>query len=180
MCPLGGECEISEIVYKATITNVSDTKVYFGLTSRKFIERYRLHKSSMKLRDSKHHTTLSKEVWRLRDLGYSPSVTFTIHKRAKAAQAAATRCDLCITEKFSIITCTEPGLLNSNDELFSKCKHKAKWKISKVIWFDLNIPTVYINDVTYEKLHATSTFTITEIYSARIEDEDNLFLISIF
>ena len=133
ICPLGGECEISEIVYKATITNVPDTKVYFGLTSRKFIERYRLHKSSMKLRDSKHHTTLSKEVWRLRDLGYSPSVTFTIHKRAKAAQAAATRCDLCITEKFSIITCTEPGLLNSNDELFSKCKHKAKWKISKVI-----------------------------------------------
>ena len=50
-CPLSGTCDTKDVVYSAKLVNdKGEISVYKGITSRKFIERYRLHKSSFKNR----------------------------------------------------------------------------------------------------------------------------------
>ena len=50
-CPLSGTCNTKDIVYSASLTNNNDEKfVYKGITCRKFIECFRLHKRSFKNR----------------------------------------------------------------------------------------------------------------------------------
>ena len=102
-CPLNGNCEVNNIVYKASvICEQEEEKVYYGLTSTKFIERFRNHKSSFTHRN-RHITTLSKEVWRLKNIRKSPQVKFSIFKCTNTIQAGGKKCNVCLFEKQAII-----------------------------------------------------------------------------
>ena len=136
-CPVDRKCTGSDLVYKAEIKNTPENYFYLGSTSCKFTQRFHPHKHSLVHRDSKNGTTLSKKIWQLRDEGHNPEVSFSIVGRAQSAQSCAPRCNLCLKEKLSIITENSPLLLNSRQEIFTRCKHRARWKVSKLIWYNV-------------------------------------------
>ena len=133
-CPLGGQCSVKDIIYKAEIRNVPNSNFfYYGSTARKFIERFHIHKHSLRHRESRNGTSLSKKVWQLRDQGHRPNVSFSIFKRSHSAGTCAPRCNLCLTEKQVIIHEGSPDMLNARSEIFSKCKHRNRWKVGMLL-----------------------------------------------
>ena len=72
-CPLGGECLVSSVVYKATVKDDSGgINSYVGITEGTFKERYTGHKSSFNLPSKTTATTLSGHVWMLKKIQYQP------------------------------------------------------------------------------------------------------------
>ena len=45
----------------------------------------------------------------------------------------AVDCKLCTAEKYHILKEKEKLSLNVRSELLSKCRHRAKWKLSKLL-----------------------------------------------
>ena len=130
-CPLRGECEKSDLIYKATIEGGPEEFFYYGSTSTKFIQRYNNHKHSFHNRDSKQGTVLSHKVWEMRDQGLHPTVKFSVHSEAKSATACVKRCNLCLQEKYCIMFVTFENKLNSRMEAYTRCKHRSRWKVMR-------------------------------------------------
>ena len=134
-CPLGGECQISSIVYKATVTtkdgsNIS--KFYHGMTGGPFKSRYNGHKHDMRHKDI-YGTTLSRHVWRLREMKVKFGLIWEIKEKAVIYKPGGKDCKLCNAEKYHILMANDKGSLNCRSELLSKCRHRAKWKLDKII-----------------------------------------------
>ena len=124
-----GACGTKNVVYKALIENTPQKYFYYGATAGKFIAHYHVHKGSLKHRDSQNGTTLSIKVWELRDEGHQPQVVFSLVKTAPSAASCAAKCQLCLEEKKMIFYENNPLMLNSRDEIFSRCRHRARWKV---------------------------------------------------
>ena len=92
-----------------------------------------VYMSSLEHRDSRNHTSLSRKVWEIRDSGHTPKVTFSIHKESKSAGTCDRSCRLCLDEKKCILYEPNQHILNSHEEIFSKCRHKTRWKLEKLI-----------------------------------------------
>ena len=127
-------CLVKSIVYQAEV-HVKDkddkqlpVKIYYGLTEREFKDRYDEHKSAFKHRDSDKQTALSNHVWHLKDQGLEPKVKWSIKTRGFTFSSGSKQCDLCLSEKHSILYAKEPErLLNKRHELLNGCKHKGKY-----------------------------------------------------
>ena len=77
-------------------------------------------------------TELSKYVRNLKDHGLDSNLPWEIHKKSPPYQCGSKRCDLCLSEKVSII-CPDPNtLLNKRTGLISKCHHRNKFLAAKV------------------------------------------------
>ena len=132
-CPLGGMCLTQCIVYKATVSAPNRPKrVYHGLTEGSFKTRFNNHTTSFRLENHRKETELSKYMWELKDLGLEGEVRWEIAKRAAPYKCGARRCDLCLTEKMVIATADPTTMLNKRSELVSTCRHRAKFRCSKV------------------------------------------------
>ena len=129
-CPLPGKCTTKNIVYQATVTTTDKNKIYFGLTSSTFKARYANHKASFNNRTKQNKTELSKYIWQLKDEGTPHSITWNIARHAQPYSPKTNRCNLCLWEKYSIITANKDSLLNSRSELISTCRHKSKFLLS--------------------------------------------------
>ena len=133
---LKGKCQIKSVVYKAEVTckdkmnRPIPNKIYYGLTARKFKQRYNEHMRSFKT-EPKQSTTLSTYVWKLKKRGLVPEVHWSIHKRAHAFSSGSRKCDLCLTEKMAILFADPIHALNTRDEIMSKCRHRAKFTLKK-------------------------------------------------
>ena len=92
-----------------------------------------MHKGSLNHRDSANKTTLSTKVWELRDAGHQPVVKFKIVKTAPSADTCSSRCQLCLCEKKHILYENDQLMLNSRDEIFTRCRHRARWKVGKCV-----------------------------------------------
>ena len=68
-CPVEGKCNLSGVIYQATLTSHGGTKIqkYVGLTERKFINRMTEHYTNFETRNKNNSTTLSRKVWKLKD-----------------------------------------------------------------------------------------------------------------
>jgi hypothetical protein len=134
-CPLGGKCQVKSIVYKATVTTKEDSpiiKTYHGMTGGDFKSRFSGHKHDMKNRD-KYGTTLSRHIWRLRDMGIRFEINWEIKEKAQKYNPGGKDCKLCSAEKYHILMEDDKRSLNVRSELLSKCRHRAKWKLDKLI-----------------------------------------------
>ena len=133
-CPLEGKCNAESIVYKADLEdkgNVSHT--YIGMTAEKFRLRYAKHTQSFRNTKYANETKLSKKVWEQMDSGHPcPVVGFSIYKHSRAYRAGNRVCQLCMDEKLSILLFNGPNLLNSRNEIFSGCRHRARFKMEKI------------------------------------------------
>ena len=119
-CPLNQQCLVNNIVYQATLypgTPDGIEKVYFGVSETAFKLRYANHTKSFKIEKYKNDTELSKEVWKLKENGVNPTIKWKILKRCRSYNPTIKRCNLCLYEKYFIISYTYDNLLNKRNEL---------------------------------------------------------------
>ena len=69
-CPLAGQCLVSSVVYKATVTtnqlNLKE-KTYIGMTKNSFKKQYYGHKHDFE-NEEKYGTTLSRHLWKIKNI----------------------------------------------------------------------------------------------------------------
>ena len=124
-CPLPGKCRTDQVVYRATVSTDNETETYVGLTAGELKTRYQKHKSDFNNLSDKNATTLATYIWQLKDENKAYQVGFKIVGKAAPFSAVSGRCNLCIREKYEIIFNPQNASLNSRNELFSTCRHKA-------------------------------------------------------
>ena len=129
-CPLPGKCTVDNVVYEAKVATINTEKTYIGLTSNSFKTRYATHKASFLHTEKRHQTELSKYIWTLKDKNTPHTITWRIIRRAQPYSPLTNRCNLCLWEKFYIIT-AKSNNLNSRTELISTCRHKRKFLLSE-------------------------------------------------
>ena len=133
-CPLNGSCLVERSIYQATVTCDDEpdyeTMHYIGLAEPSFKKRFAHHKTTFANERYEKETELSKEIWRLKKKNRSPKVTWKTIRRCAPFNRASLRCQLCINEKLEIATFPAPDkLLNSRNELISKCRHVNKFTL---------------------------------------------------
>ena len=131
-CPLQGQCRVSSVVYKATLKTNENIKNYYGCCETEFKSRYYNHKQSFKASNKRNTTELSKAVWKAKDQGLTPEICWQITGKAPAYRCGGSRCNLCLTEKLTILKASQNTTLNTRSELTSKCRHKSKYKLRHV------------------------------------------------
>ena len=122
-CPLRGNCQSARLVYSATVTTVSEEKIYYGSTKGKFKKRYDRHNSDFRHREHRKATELSKLIWDLKDANVEYTIRWDVVLKAQPYVGGSKRCDLCLSEKMIIARSTHPGMINSRSEILSKCRH---------------------------------------------------------
>ena len=129
-CPLDGHCLIKNIVYKASVTPESSApKQYIGITSTPFKERLGNHNQTFKNKSPSHSTELSKYLWSLKERNEQYTLKWSIIQKATPYNPATKRCNLCLAEKYHIMTSDKNITLNKRHELMGKCRHRDKYKL---------------------------------------------------
>ena len=132
-CPLNGECKISCIVYKATVTAPNKPAMsYFGLTEGEFKYRYNNHTHSFRHEGSTKDTELSKYLWELKGQDIEGEVKWSIVHRAASYKCGSRRCDLCLSEKLAIAMADPNTTLSKRSEIISKYRHRKKYACKNV------------------------------------------------
>ena len=131
-CPLPGNCTVTNVVYRATVTrsDTNTTETYTGSTYRTFRTRYNEHMNDMR-NPSRKGTTLSNHIWHLKGLGVPYEIKWEIVGRAQPFNPATGQCRLCLLEKYYIMFNKIGASLNQRTEFFSHCYHKAPLLLSK-------------------------------------------------
>ena len=124
-CPVGNNCLKNNVVYKATVQYEDKEQNYIGMTENTFKTRYTLHKASFKHSTKRKQTELSNLIWTLKDNGTEYKLTWSIINRARPYQPGKRTCNLCLSEKFHILTGSH--LINRKTELLNKCPHRRKY-----------------------------------------------------
>ena len=125
-CPLGGGCEVKEVVYCAKITRL-DTNViefYTGLTGGTFKARLYQHHSDFRHAKNEHKTCLSKYIWKLKRENVPYRIDWKILTRGRVFNPVTKTCRLCLKEKYFIMFKPETATLNNRSELFNTCRHR--------------------------------------------------------
>jgi len=132
-CPMNQNCLASNIVYEATITsdmdNYQETK-YIGLCETTFKKRYANHKQSFTSVKYKNSTSLSTELWRIKELNGHPTITWKILRKTNSYTPESGKCSLCLNEKYEIANYSGDNLLNKRSETVSKCRHRRKYQLA--------------------------------------------------
>ena len=134
VCPLGGQCLESNVIYQATVTPTSNqgkVEKYVGLCMTSFKKRLSGHTNSFKYEENQHKTTLAAHVWDLKRKNIDHEVTWKIMDRGKPFSPVSNLCNLCTKEKYFIIFEPEEATLNKREELNNCCLHKAPVLLDK-------------------------------------------------
>ena len=134
LCPLNGKCLRTNLIYICNIKTHQQEKghYYIGLTEKTFKDRWYKHKNSFLYESKANSTELSKFVWECKRKGSEPILTWSILDQAEPFKPGGKSCNLCLTEKYHIIT-SELNLLNKRSELTSKCRHENKFLIKNFV-----------------------------------------------
>ena len=131
-CPLEGHCLQKSVIYQAHVTTNNKTMTYTGMTKNTFKQRFNGHNATIKKRPLKEKvTTLSDYVWKLKDQKVPFTIKWAIKSKAYAFSSGGKSCDLCITEKMTIMLADQRYSLNQRKELLSKCPHKRQFCLKK-------------------------------------------------
>ena len=132
-CPLQGHCLSECVLYQASLkSNIQNygEKVYKGISQHAFKFRYNNHNKAFNNIKYKNDCELSKEVWKIKEMGGNFRVEWKIIKQVRDYNPAIKRCALCLAEKLSILDHEGHNLLNKRSEIISKCRHRNKHMLS--------------------------------------------------
>ena len=127
---MDGRCQATEVVYEAIITAGDDRKSYIGASEPPFKQRHANHMTSLRSQRYKNATELSKYARQKKDEGLVYDIKWKIKEQAKAYNNTSKKCNLCIAEKFNIITAEKSHALNKKSEMVSKCRHANKFLLA--------------------------------------------------
>ena len=119
----------SSFVYicKAVTPNIIENHPhYIGLTENTFTDRFYKHKNSFKYESKRNATELSNFVWENKHTKTETNLVWDILDKSKAYRPETKRYLLCLTEKYHIIF-SKLSLLNSRNELVTKCRHENEF-----------------------------------------------------
>ena len=131
-CPLDGHCLTKEVMYEATVeadTPRYEARTYKGITERTFKERFKEHNKTFRDPKLKADSQLSTEVWKIKQAGGTPVITWKILQKSRTYNPSTQRCALCTTEKLAIAEHTAKDLLNKRSEIIAKCRHQFKYQL---------------------------------------------------
>ena len=126
VCPVGGECTESWVVYSAKVTETSlgQTETYTGLTKRPFKVRWKEHLRDFEKPEHRTKSKLSGHIWDIKDKGLGYTVEWSLIDRAPPFNTVTKVCQLCLKEKHHIMYDREHSSLNKRSEVFNTCRHK--------------------------------------------------------
>ena len=127
VCPVGGQCLKSSLVYKAEVINAVKPATYIGLTGNTFKERFTGHKSSFNNANAEHKTSLSSFIWSLKRNQTNFDIRWSILQQAPTYNPSSGACKLCNLEKVKIMFNNDVTMLNKRSEINSKCRHRDKF-----------------------------------------------------
>ena len=125
LCPVENNCLKTSVAYKATVEYENKTANYIGMTENSFKTRYTLHKSSLNHSKNRKQTELSSLIWSLKDNDTPYNLAWSIIDQAQTYQPGKRVCNLCLAEKYYILTGKD--LINKKTELLNKCPHRRKF-----------------------------------------------------
>ena len=131
-CPLNGQCLQKNVVYQADVECKNTVKTYYGLTEQTFKARWNNHQFSLRNADHTKKTALSSYVWKCKNEKLEPKITWSIKTKAYPMSSGGKQCDLCLSEKLTILMADPTSTLNKRDEIMAKCKHKRKFTLGAV------------------------------------------------
>ena len=131
-CPLNGHCLQKNVVYQVDVHCNNTTKTYYGLTEQNFKSRWNNHNFSLRNAEHTQKTALSSYVWKCKNNGLNPNIVWSIKAKAYPISSGGRVCDLCLTEKLTILMANPDTMLNKRDEIMEKCKHKRKYVLATV------------------------------------------------
>ena len=133
-CPLptNGECRLSGVVYKATVSSDEGEKEYIGISESEIKLRISNHKTSFRYENKRNATRLSQYVWKLKEEDKQYNIKWEIITKTKCYEPGKKKCDLCLCEKEKILVSDPLKTLNKRNEMSSKCRHKKKFKLENV------------------------------------------------
>ena len=131
-CPLKGHCLTNNVLYEATInantTNYRE-KVYKGVTCPVFKSRFKNHEKAFNHVKYKNDCELSKEVWKIKDVGGNYNINWRVIKQYRDYNPASKKCALCLNEKLEILIYDGDNQLNKRSEIISTCRHRRKYML---------------------------------------------------
>lgn len=107
-------------------------KMYIGLASNSFKERFMNHRMSFKQEKYKCSTQLSKYLWSQKEEGKCVDLRWSILARAPSYHPARKKCELCLAEKAYILNFYDSNILNTREEIMNKCRHRNKFLLSSI------------------------------------------------
>ena len=130
-CPLDGNCQVKNNVYKATVRREENYCIYYGTAEGEFKTRYNNHTNSFRHRKSINETELSKYIWQMNEKNIDFNLKWEIGAFTYLYKCGTRRCGLCLTEKLLIIRGDPLISLNKRTELMSKCRHRNKFTLAR-------------------------------------------------
>ena len=132
-CPLDGNCLASCVVYKAEVTSDDEEKIYYGSCMGTFKERFGNHKKSFNLEKYREETKLSQYIWNLKDKNKQFEIAWSVVMKCRPYQSTSRRCDLCLSEKLSIVQGDSSKMINKRSEIANKCRHSNKHSYGRIL-----------------------------------------------
>ena len=123
-CLLNNKCLSNDVFYKVNITSTSEdyrNKIYYDISETKFMSRYANHRKSVKNRNYKTDTELSKEIWKLKEQSKNADIQWEILEIYQSFNTSTKRCTLCLNEKLAI------AIHKEDTKIISKCRHSIKY-----------------------------------------------------
>ena len=131
-CPLEGKCKKKSLIYKAEVKTNRETSTYIGQSSNTFKERFNNHLMSFNNEKYANSTHLSNHVWKLKKSNTSYKISWSIVSETYPYHPTRKKCNLCLLEKVHILTSEATNLLNTRNEIMSKCRHREKHLLSSI------------------------------------------------
>ena len=134
-CPMNQICLEKDMQYSAEVS--SDlrnygTKIYKGICSTTWKERFGNHKKAFNHEEYKKDSELSKEIWRIKEMGGNFSIKWSKDSQHPSYKPEIGKCSLCDNEKLAIALFKGKNLLNKRNEIISRCRHRFKYKMSNL------------------------------------------------
>ena len=131
-CPINGNCQAQNVVYKATVAILENHRIYYGTSKDEFKLRLNNHNQSFKNWKSINKTELLKYIWQLNDNHIAFSLQWEMAAYTTTHECGTCRCNLCLTEKYFIIRENPLILSNKHTELISEFCHINKFTLAIV------------------------------------------------
>ena len=129
-CEVEGNCEQRGIIYQCKVTEKEGgtSSTYVGLSENSFKDRLTKHRKSFNTQGY-HKNTLSTHIWDLKRRHIDFELSWKILAKGKPYSPSSKICELCIKEINYIMFEKNMASLNSRNEFFGFCLHKAKYQL---------------------------------------------------
>lgn len=136
-CPFEDACLDKDVRYTAELSSDLPnygTKEYKGICSTEWKSRFGNHKKSFNNETYEKDSELSKEVWRIKRKGGNFSIKWSKDGNYSSYKPETKKCSLCANEKLAIARYEGNNLLNRRNEIISRCRHRLKYKLKKLVF----------------------------------------------